>query len=103
VVKTVATKGEGVKSLLDEIESLAASKNQEFLASRKKRLISWMLKDIINEKIYQDVARHIPSSEFENLVEKIYKREIDPYTVADEILGRLKKVRGSRNPRRRKP
>jgi LAO/AO transport system kinase len=101
VVKTVATKGEGVKSLLDEIESLVAGKNQEFLASRKKRLISWMLKDIINEKIYQDVARHIPSSEFENLVEKIYKREIDPYTVADEILGRLKKVVGSRNPQRR--
>ena len=101
VVKTVATKGEGVKSLLNEIESLVAGKNQEFLASRKKRLISWMLKDIINEKIYQDVARHIPSSEFENLVEKIYKREIDPYTVADEILGRLKKVVGSRNPQRR--
>jgi LAO/AO transport system kinase len=93
VVKTVATKGEGVKSLLDEIERLVASKNKEFLASRKKRLISWMLRDIINEKIYQDVSRHIPSSEFENLVERIYKRETDPYTVADEILGRLKKSR----------
>jgi LAO/AO transport system kinase len=103
VVKTVATKGEGVKSLLNEIESLVAGKNQEFLASRKKRLISWMLRDIINEKIYQDVSRHIPSSEFENLVERIYKRETDPYTVADEILGRLKKVGGSRHPRRRKP
>ncbi len=93
VVKTIATKGEGVEFLVNEVEALLASKNQEFLASRKKRLISWMLKDVINEKIYQDVSRHIPSSEFDNLVEKIYKREIDPYTVADEIVGRLKRSR----------
>jgi len=93
VVKTVATKGEGVKLLVSEIEALLASKDQEFLAARKKRLISWMLKDIISEKIYQNVTRHISSSEFENLVERIYKREVDPYTVADKIVGKLKKSR----------
>jgi len=49
------------------------------------------LKDIINEKIYQDLTHHIPSLEFENLVERIYKREVDPYTIADEIVARLKK------------
>lgn len=91
VVKTVATKGEGVELLVNEIDSLLATKNHEFRASRKKRLISWMLKDIINEKIYQDLTHYIPSLEFENLVERIYKREVDPYTVADEIVARLKK------------
>jgi LAO/AO transport system kinase len=93
VVKTVATEGEGVDNLVKEIDKLVKNKSQEFIDSRKKRLISWMLRDIISEKIYQAVSKKIPESEFESLVEKIHKREIDPYTVADEIVGRLKKAK----------
>lgn len=93
IVKTVATKGEGVEPLINEIDKLVGSKSQEFINSRKKRLISWMLRDIISEKIYQTVSQNIPESEFGSLVERIFKREIDPYTVADEIVGRLKKAK----------
>jgi len=93
IVKTVATEGEGVELLVKEIDKLVGSKSQEFIDSRKKRLISWMLRDIISEKIYQAVSQNIPESEFERLVERIFKREIDPYTVADEIVGRLKKAK----------
>lgn len=93
IVKTVATKGEGVEPLINEIDKLVGSKSQEFINSRKKRLISWMLRDIISEKIYEAVRQNIPESEFESLVERIFKREIDPYTVADEIVGRLKKAK----------
>ena len=93
IVKTVATEGEGVEPLINEIVKLVGSKSQEFKDSRKKRLISWMLKDIISEKIYQAVSQNIPESEFESLVERIFKREIDPYTVADGIVGRLKKAK----------
>lgn len=93
IVKTVATEGEGVEPLINEIDKLVGSKSQEFKDSRKKRLISWMLRDIISEKIYQAVSQNIPESEFESLVERIFKREIDPYTVADEIVGRLKKAK----------
>jgi LAO/AO transport system kinase len=93
IVKTVATEGEGVEPLINEIDKLVGSKSQEFINSRKKRLISWMLRDIISEKIYQAVSQNIPESEFESLVERIFKREIDPYTVAEEIVGRLKKAK----------
>ncbi|NIM60057.1 MAG: methylmalonyl Co-A mutase-associated GTPase MeaB [Candidatus Aminicenantes bacterium] len=93
VVKTVAIEGKGVKNLVKEIHKLVESKSQEFIDSRKKRLISWMLRDIINDKIYQAVSQNIPESEFEILVERIFMREIDPYTVADEIVGRLKKAK----------
>jgi LAO/AO transport system kinase len=93
IVKTVATEGEGVEPLVTEIDKLVESKSQEFIDSRKKRLIFWMLRDIISEKIYQTVSQNIPESEFESLVERIFKREIDPYTVADEIVGRLKKAK----------
>ncbi len=93
VVKTVATEGEGVDILVNEVDRLLERKNQEFIDSRKKRLISWMLRDIISDKIYQAVSQNIPESELESLVERIFKREIDPYTVADEIVGRLKKAK----------
>jgi LAO/AO transport system kinase len=93
VVKTVATEGEGVEPLINEIDKLVESKSQEFIDSRKKRLISWMLRDIISEKIYRAVSQNIPEAEFEILVERIFKRELDPYTVADKIVGRLKKAK----------
>ena len=91
VVKTVATEGEGVEQLISEISRLVASKNQESRSARKKRLISWMLRDIIGEKIYQIVTQNVQDSEFERYVEKIYKKEVDPYTIADKIVSGLKK------------
>ena len=93
VVKTVATDGQGVDKLVKEIDKLVADRDQELRDSRKKRLIPWMLMDIISEKIYHFVTRDIESSEFESLIERIHRREIDPYTVADEIVEKLKKSR----------
>lgn len=91
VVKTVATEGEGVEQLISEISRLVASKNQESRSARKKKLIFWMLRDIIGEKIYQIVTQNVQDSEFERYVEKIYKKEVDPYTIADKIVSGLKK------------
>jgi LAO/AO transport system kinase len=91
VVKTVATEGDGVEQLISEISRLVASKNQESRSARKKKLISWMLRDIIGEKIYQIVTQNVQDSEFERYVEKIYKKEVDPYTIADKIVSGLKK------------
>ncbi|MDH5705604.1 MAG: methylmalonyl Co-A mutase-associated GTPase MeaB [Candidatus Aminicenantes bacterium] len=92
VVKTVATEGKGVESLVDEIDKLVKEKDKELRESRKKRLIPWMLRDIISEKIYHSITQSIDESEFKNLIERIHRREIDPYTVADEIVERLKKT-----------
>jgi len=90
VVKTVATEGMGIELLISEISRFISDKDKAERASRKKRLISWMLKDIIAEKVYQTVAKDVQASVWEEFVEKIYKREIDPYTVAEEIVRRMK-------------
>ncbi|MGB8951454.1 MAG: methylmalonyl Co-A mutase-associated GTPase MeaB [Candidatus Aminicenantales bacterium] len=91
VVKTVATEGTGVDVLMEEIQKFAAHKDSEFQASRRKRLISWMLKDIAREKIYGLLAQNIKDAEFDGFVERIYSRETDPYTVVEEMIDRLKK------------
>lgn len=90
VVKTVATEGMGIELLISEISRFISDEDKAERASRKKRLISWMLKDIIAEKVYQAVAKDVQASVWEEFVEKIYKREIDPYTVAEEIVRRMK-------------
>ena len=90
VVKTIATEGKGVESLVGEINEIISRRDQKFKASRKKKMISWLLKDIVSEKIYKAVAENVKISEFEGYIERIYKREVDPYTVADEIIRRLK-------------
>jgi len=90
VVKTVATEGEGIELLNNEIHKFILKKSPEFQAKRKKRLLSWMLKDIIKNKIYERISQKIEESDFDEFVERIYQRETDPYSVADEIIGRFK-------------
>jgi LAO/AO transport system kinase len=90
VIKTVATEGKGLSSLFEEIERVLSARDKDLQASRKKRLITWMLKDIISDKLYKAVSEKILDSELEEFVAKIYGREMDPYTIADQIIGRLK-------------
>jgi LAO/AO transport system kinase len=90
VVKTVATEGKGIDLLFDEVKRIVTGRDKKLLAARKKRLITWMLKDIINEKLYRAVTQNIRDSEFAGFVDKIYKREIDPYTLADRIVKKIK-------------
>jgi len=91
IVKTVATEGEGIEGLIEEIQKFITKKSPEFRAKRKKRLLFWMLKDIIKDRIYETISQKIEESEFDNYVESIYNREIDPYSIADKIIGRFKK------------
>lgn len=91
VVKTIATDGKGIQALFEEIERVLSARDHELQASRKKRLIFWMLKDIISNKLYRAVSDKIRDSEFEDLIAKIYRREVDPYTAADQIIGRSKR------------
>lgn len=91
VKKTVATDGKGIQALYEEIERVLAARDHELQASRKKRLISWMLKDIISNKLYRAVSDNIRDSEFEDFIARIYRREVDPYTAADQIIAKLKK------------
>jgi len=91
VVKTIATVGEGVDLLMKEIEALSHIQDEKARSIRKKRLLSWILKDIIAEKIYQVISENIQTGDFDNFIDRIHKKEIDPYTLADEIINKFKK------------
>jgi LAO/AO transport system kinase len=90
IVRTIATQGEGIEELYKKTLGLSMVQEGDSRTIRKKRLVEWMLKDIINAKISRSVQRQVRPKEFASFVEKIYLRKIDPYSVADQILTRLK-------------
>jgi LAO/AO transport system kinase len=90
VAKTVATKGQGIDALMAEVSRLTGARNRKGQEERRKRLLSWMLRDVIKEKIFELISRNISDSSFEKLVAEIYDRRTDPYTVADEFIASLK-------------
>ena len=98
VVKTVATEGRGADELVQAVFNLTVKKERADLAARRKKLIAWMLRDIAQEKLYGLIGRAIKDSEFDRYVDRIFKRKIDPYTAADEIVARL----AVRRPREKK-
>jgi LAO/AO transport system kinase len=92
IVKTAATEGKGTERLVREIQALAAKRESGDLAARRRKLLFWMLRDIVREKIFDLLSRRITEAEFSGFVDRIYKKEIDPYTAADELIARLRKM-----------
>ncbi len=90
VVKTVGTKGKGMDELMAEIERRIVSRDRGFQEVRRKKLLAWMLRDVMREKIDRLISRDIPESVFAGYIDRIYRRQADPYTVADELISRLK-------------
>ncbi|MFO7867480.1 MAG: methylmalonyl Co-A mutase-associated GTPase MeaB [Candidatus Aminicenantes bacterium] len=97
VIKTVATTGKNVGRLIEEIEKIHSSRDEPLRAERKKRLIFWMLKDLIREKTYELIKKEIDKKELGKYVNEIYDRKIDPYTLADRLMN---KIKGSRNDKK---
>jgi LAO/AO transport system kinase len=90
VVRTVATEGRGTEELAGAVEDFRRKSDGGLREARKKRLIHWLLLDILQAKLFDLVSGGLPLQELEGYVEKIYRKESDPYTVADSILARLK-------------
>lgn len=90
VVKTVAIKGKGMDELMVEIERRMHNRDPQVQEARRKKLLAWMLKDVIREKIERLISDGVAESAFEVYIDAIYRRLTDPYTVADELLSRLK-------------
>jgi LAO/AO transport system kinase len=93
VIKTVATRGKGIEALMEEISRQASASDGCAREERRKRLLAWMLRDVTKEKIFELISREIPERLFADFVDRIYHRETDPYTVAEELIARLRKRR----------
>ncbi len=101
IVKTVATRGKGVDTLMVEMRRLIETTDRSVQETRRKRLIAWMLQDVTRERISRLINQNIAEADFDEFVDRIYRRETDPYTVADKLVARLKSKLSSTGSRKK--
>jgi LAO/AO transport system kinase len=91
IVKTEATTGRGVAELLETIRRFRAH-SEGTRVRRLKARNEFRLRDLLTHRFMEFVERDVIGAvEFEALVDKIARREIDPYTAASDILSRALK------------
>ena len=91
IVKTEATTGKGVPELWETIKAFRA-RSEGTRVKRLKARNEFRLRDLLTHRFMEHVEhRLLDKGEFEALVDRIAKREVDPYTAASDILSRALK------------
>ncbi len=86
VMKTVATSGLGIDGLWSVLLERIRSRTPDEKRQCQKRRIRWLLRDILRDRIFGKMQRLIPEAEFEAMVDRVCRGEIDPYSLADDVL-----------------
>jgi LAO/AO transport system kinase len=87
IVKTVASRGEGLEELWDAVNAHRAHLEADGrLAARRTKRIRDELKAIVVESLYERAGQFLAGDRFEELAASIEAREVDPYTAAESLL-----------------
>ena len=92
IVKTVATRGEGILELVEAIEKYRALLSEP--QRRKRREVPWFrerLVEKLRDHLTRDLLERIPEEELDRYAEKMMTRELDPYTIMDLLLKNLER------------
>jgi len=93
VLTTNARNGEGIKELVNEIKKHKKylDNSKEFDNKRMRRYEAELI-EIIKKRLMNLIFDESKfKDKVESLIYKIFKKEVDPYTAADEILGKILK------------
>ena len=98
IVKTEATTGRGVTELLNEIErfrdqsapsTTMTARSSGSQGQRRRARAEWRLREMLAQRLVRHVERHVlRAGEFEQTLDRIAAREVDPYSAVDGILAR---------------
>jgi GTPase len=89
VMKASAKKGDGIKELAEQIEKLLLIKGETY-RDREKRMLKLELKDIILAMLEDKVSSTLmKDNECQEYIEKIAKKEMDPYIAAKGLAAKL--------------
>ena len=90
VLRTVATKGDGVAELTQAIlEHQAYLQGQEGRRQKGKDRSQWVFRELLQERVTARVIEKVAGNgTLDRLIERIAAREIDPYSAVEEVLGR---------------
>jgi len=88
IVRTIATTGDGLAELWDEIGAHRAflESSGAIVERRRERLVD-EIRGLVAERLLERAGAITESTHFEALVDKVAARTSDPYTAVDELLG----------------
>jgi LAO/AO transport system kinase len=91
VVRTVATRDEGVAGLLEAVEAFyRRARDSGALARKRRAQMRRQLEDAVRQRVMGHVFRHVVSpKELERTLERLALRAVDPFTAADGIVERM--------------
>jgi LAO/AO transport system kinase len=91
VVKTVATRDEGIAELLEAVEAFHQRASESGALAKKRRAqMRRQLEDAVRQRVMGHVFRRVvPPEELERTLERLAARAIDPFTAADGIVERM--------------
>jgi LAO/AO transport system kinase len=88
IMKTEATAGRGVAELMAMIERFRGQ-SAASQGSRRRARAEWRVRELLGQRFLHHIEEHVlGAGEFEQALERIAAREIDPYTAVDEIFRR---------------
>jgi len=95
VVKTIATRGEGIVELVEKINQHKAYLDSGAIHAQSRQRIEIELEEAVRRKLTEVILDNLKRrEEFRELVDKILAKETDPYSAADVLLeGKLKKYK----------
>ncbi len=87
VLKTIATRGEGVPELVEAVEAhLSRPESAGRRAARRRARARARLEDILREGVIRQLRDGYGAEAWEGLVRDLAARRIDPYSAADRVL-----------------
>jgi GTPase len=88
ILKTVATSGQGIADLVASIEAFRAH-SQATQAQRRKTRSEYRLRELVSQRFMDHLEREVlAAGELGAIVDRIASRDLDPYTAANDLLGR---------------
>jgi LAO/AO transport system kinase len=89
IVRTVATRDEGTRELAEAVLAFhGRARDSGALASKRRLRAGRQLEDAVRTRLMQRAFAALGPGEREALVERLLRRELDPWSAADELVGR---------------
>ena len=89
IVRTVATRDEGTRALLDAVVAFhARARDSGALAAKRRGQLRRQLDDAVTRRLMERLASGLRPGEADELVERLVRRELDPYTAAEQLAAR---------------
>jgi LAO/AO transport system kinase len=89
IVRTVATRDEGTRALADAVLAFHARARDSGALDRKRRItLARQLEDAVLRRLVQRAFGALRPGERDALVERLVRRELDPWSAAEELVGR---------------